>query len=63
MSNEDILFALGISLGPNNGYSDRWERATMQDVPPSMREWALDHLAEMMRSTGRACGVWRVRER
>jgi hypothetical protein len=62
MNNTDILSALGLSLGANKNYSDRWVKATIQDVPPSMREWALDHLADMMRSTQQPCGVWRVRE-
>jgi hypothetical protein len=61
MDNSAILFELGFSLGQNNQYGDGWRKACVGELPPSMREWAQDHLVSMMRETGEPCGVWQVR--
>ena len=62
MNENDILFELGFSLGRNTNYGDGWQRAHVDDLPPSLREWAQDRLVDMMRNTNEACGVWKVRK-
>jgi hypothetical protein len=61
MDNSDILFELGFSLGSNHRYGAGWRKASVDDLPPSMREWAQEQLVAMMREHNQPCGVWKVR--
>lgn len=60
MDNEEILLALGLSLGPASSRSTYyWCEGRLNDVPPVLREWAMDELVNRMRNTGQRCGVYR----
>lgn len=63
VNNLDILFELGFSLGVNSQYGSGWRKATVDELPPQLRDWALDHLVHEMQVTGQPCGVWKVRIR
>ena len=63
MNNLDILFELGYSLGPNGQYGQAWRKASVDELPPRLRDWAADHLVHEMQVTGKPCGVWKVRAR
>jgi hypothetical protein len=60
MTEQEILFALGFSLGRNSAFGPAWRQSHVQALPPSLRDWAGDELVRMMRECGEACGVWRV---
>jgi hypothetical protein len=35
----------------------------VDELPPRLKDWALDHLVHEMQVTGQPCGVWKVRAR
>lgn len=62
MTEKEILGELGFSLGLLQNYAFyRWRQVSVQDLPPSLREWALDELVRLMREHGQPCGVHEVR--